>query len=342
MESQNNLKYIDLFAGIGGFRLAMNDLGHDCVFSSEWDKDAQIVYKDNFGEQPEGDITKIPANSIPKHDVLCAGFPCQAFSISGKQKGFEDTRGTLFYDIARIAEYHQPKYLFLENVQNLEKHNYGKTLKTILNTLEKINYDVFYSVLNASFFGVPQARKRIYFIAVRKDFKCETFHFPSPTYEKITLHDIILTDKATSKLRIKRNDISLKKNRISFKDIKEHLKPIRIGHVNKAGQGERIYHEFGHAITLSAYGGGVGAKTGLYNINGYVRKLDPHECKRLMDFPKDFKLPNNPNIAYKQFGNSVVVSMISRIFSEVMNTIECKKESKMLKSETMLRECIAV
>ena len=156
-------KYIDLFAGIGGFRLALDSFGAKCVFTSEWDKYCKEVYYDNFNEYPNGDITKIEVNEIPKHDIVCAGFPCQAFSISGKRKGFDDTRGTLFFDIARIADFHKPKVMILENVKNIRKIDGGKTLKKILDVLEKdLNYLVYHKILVGNDFGVPQKRERVF------------------------------------------------------------------------------------------------------------------------------------------------------------------------------------
>ena len=168
MKKSNNIKFIDLFAGIGGFRIALESLGAKCIFTSEWDKFASITYKNNFGEQPSGDITKIEANKIPAHDVLCGGFPCQAFSISGKQNGFSDTRGTLFFEIARIISYHKPKVLLLENVKNLAKHNNCKTINKILRVLDNLGYTSFFEVLNASYYGVPQARERLFIVSFRK------------------------------------------------------------------------------------------------------------------------------------------------------------------------------
>ncbi|MDD4874654.1 MAG: DNA cytosine methyltransferase, partial [Dehalococcoidales bacterium] len=179
--------FIDLFAGIGGFRIALESLGGKCVFTSEWDKYAAVTYKANFRDEPAGDITKIEAKDIPPHDVLCGGFPCQAFSISGKQNGFSDTRGTLFFDIARIADFHKPKVLFLENVRNLARHDNCKTLSTILRVLRSIGYDPFFEILNASYYGVPQARERIYFVCFRKDLGVKKFEFPKPTHKPICL-----------------------------------------------------------------------------------------------------------------------------------------------------------
>src|ERR1035437_6714939 len=184
--------FIDLFSGIGGFREALQQLGGNCVFSSECDNDAQDVYERNFNERPFGDITKILENTIPIHDVLCAGFPCQSFSISGNRKGFEDkTRGTLFYDIIRITKYHQPKVLFLENVKNIITHSGGTTLKIILSSLDEIGYNVSYKVINASEFGVPQARERVYFICTRKDLGDIKFEFPTPQKELVYLIDYL-------------------------------------------------------------------------------------------------------------------------------------------------------
>ena len=162
------LKFIDLFAGIGGFHLALSSFGAKCVFSSEWDTYAKKVYENNFGIKPKGDITKIIEQDIPSHEILCAGFPCQAFSISGKQNGFNDTRGTLFFEIVRIADYHNPSILLLENVSNFEKHDNGRTLNVVLENLKKLNYNVFYQVLNSSFFGVPKQEKEFILYVLKK------------------------------------------------------------------------------------------------------------------------------------------------------------------------------
>ena len=317
--------FIDLFAGIGGFRIALESLGGKCVFTSEWDKYAAATYKANFGEEPAGDITKIDAKDIPSHDVLCAGFPCQAFSISGKQNGFNDTRGTLFFDIARIADYHKPKVLFLENVRNLAKHDSCKTLNTILRVLRKIGgigYDPFFEVLNASQYGVPQARERIFFVCFRKDLSVKNFEFPKPIDKQICLKDIAESLSETKNFKVDRDDIKFTKDMHIKPDMFGNypLKPIRIGIINKGGQGERIYSECGHAITLSAYGGGAAGKTGAYLIDGKVRQLSPRECLRCLGFPEWFRFPKDMSIhqAYKQCGNSVVMPVVKYIFEEVL------------------------
>ena len=187
-------KFIDLFAGIGGFRIAMQNLGGKCVFTSEWDKEAQKTYRANFGEVPFGDITKEETKRfIPDgFDVLCAGFPCQAFSIAGKRGGFEDTRGTLFFDVAEIIKRKKPKAIFLENVKGLRNHDKGKTLETILNVLRN---DLGYfvpepQILNAKDFGVPQNRERIFIVGFRKDLGIDEFEYPKPSGKKVTIADI--------------------------------------------------------------------------------------------------------------------------------------------------------
>lgn len=319
--SLSEYKFIDLFAGIGGFHYALSSFGATCVFSSEWDKYASETYKINFKIEPKGDITQINEIDIPNHDILCGGFPCQAFSISGKRKGFEDTRGTLFFDIARIANYHNPKVLFLENVKNLVKHDDGKTLATIVKTLEDLNYSVFTKVFNASNFGLPQNRERIYIVAFNNNkIKSKNFKFPTPTNERVCLEHILEEEPKNAKI-ILRDDIEIYKTykieNSLFGELELLNKPIQIGKVNKGGQGERIYHSLGHAITLSAYGGGVGSKTGLYLINEKIRKLSPRECARVQGFPDDFILNDADGQSYKQFGNSVSINVLQNIILEI-------------------------
>jgi DNA (cytosine-5)-methyltransferase 1 len=315
------IKFIDLFCGIGGFHEALKNKKTECVFSSEWDKDCQKIYNENFGITPEGDITKINEKDIPKHDLLCAGFPCQAFSISGKQKGFEDTRGTLFFDVARIVKYHKPKVVFLENVKNFETHDEGKTLKTVQVTMDNLGYNFYHKVINSSNYGVPQNRPRIYMVAFLKKLKVNNFIFPKPLNENIPLKDLLLPDNKIEEFKIKRKDIVITK-KIIQKDIfgSYPSKPIRIGTVGKGGQGERIYDPRGHAIALTAYGGGIGSKTGLYFINGKIRKLTPRECARVSGYPDSFKISDSKTIAYKQFGNTVVVKVINLIFKQILKT----------------------
>lgn len=328
-----NFTFIDLFAGIGGFRLALQSFGAKCVFSSEIDEYAKQTYQENFNEEPLGDITKIAENDIPNHDILCAGFPCQPFSISGKQKGFEDTRGTLFFDIARIVKAKQPKILLLENVKNLKNHDKGRTLKVIISTLNELNYDVYYDVLNSCHFNVPQNRERLYFVCFRKDLNIKNFNFLKSISLTKVVKDVLLNENDISNkeeiegLIVNRSDIVLNQKRIQDIELQQvnngnntiiHNKPIRIGYIGKGGQGERIYHINGIAVTLLANGGGVFSKTGGYLVNGKCRKLHPRECARLMGFPDDFKLHHSSTQALKQLGNSIVVDVLQHILLEVV------------------------
>lgn len=312
--------FIDLFAGIGGFRIALESLGAKCVYSNEWDLPAQKVYASNFGDVPEGDITKVDENSIPEHDILCAGFPCQAFSISGKQRGFEDSRGTLFFDVARIVKAKKPKIVFMENVKNFASHDNGRTLSVVKATMEELGYTFYYKVLNAVNYGVPQKRERIYMVCFRNDLKVDSFEYPKPF--KLTRHveDFLLDEEYVKNLYVDRPDTYYN----GTEDNQYSDKSIRLGIINKGGQGERIYSTKGIAITLSAYGGGVFAKTGGYLVNGKPRKLHPRECARIMGYPDTYKIAQSDNQAYKQFGNSVVIDVLQLIAKEIGQAIEKK------------------
>lgn len=307
-------KFIDLFAGLGGFRIALESLGAKCVYSNEWDKAVCEVYKDNFGDYPDGDITKVDEKKIPDHDILCAGFPCQAFSISGNQRGFEDSRGTLFFDVARIVKEKKPKVVFMENVKNFASHDNGKTLSVVKNTMEQLGYSFFYKVLNAKDYGIPQKRERIYMVCFREDMRVEDFQYPHKINLTKHVEDYLIKDeKEVSNLWIERKDMQMK----AIPDDKYSCKPIRLGTVNKGGQGERIYSIKGTAITLSANGGGVFAKTGGYYINGKTRRLHPRECARIMGYPDSYIICQSQNQAYKQFGNSVVIDVLQCIAAEI-------------------------
>lgn len=319
-----NWRFIDLFSGIGAFNLALESFGAKRVFSCDIDRNANKIYYDNFRDIPSGDIKKIQAKDIPDHDILCAGFPCQSFSISGKMKGFEDPRGVLFFDIARIADEKKTKILILENVKHLARLNNGKVLKDIIQILENIGYQVFFKILNSAFFGLPQKRERIFFVCVRNDYKkISKFDFPDRAAKFRILKDILENRKDLDNYIIQRKDIFLFKDKIEqltlFK--KKYLKPIKVGIINKGGQGERIYHPSGTAITLSSQGGGAASKTGAYYVDGLVRKLTPRECARLMGFPDDFKLDVSDNIAYKLIGNSAPVDVIQYIAIEIIKQI---------------------
>lgn len=309
--------FIDLFAGIGGFHLALSSMGGRCVYASEWDTYAQKVYQANFDILPDGDITKVDESIIPDHDILCAGFPCQAFSISGKQRGFNDSRGTLFFDVARIVRAKRPKVVFLENVKNFASHDNGQTLKVVRTIMTELGYSFDAKVLNAVDYGIPQKRERIYMVCFREDIDHSNFRFPVPFRLTRHVEDYLLPDSETQHLVVTRDDIVYN----GVEDNRYSSKSLRLGIVNKGGQGERIYSTKGIAITFSAYGGGVFAKTGGYLVNGSPRKLHPRECARLMGYPDTFKIADKPTQAYKQLGNSVVVDVLQYILLEIHRTL---------------------
>lgn len=311
----DKLKFIDLFCGIGGFRVALEKYGLECVFSSDIDRYAQDSYYKNFKEKPNGDITEISEKKIPNHDVLCAGFPCQSFSISGKQAGIKDSRGRLFYEIIRISNYHKPKILLLENVKNILTVDNGNVIKTIEAKLDEIGYKVKKHILNSSYFGVPQSRERVYFVAVRKDYSevLNNYKEPKITMKKIFLENI-LEKNPSEHLFVKRDDTFISKKE---KNIENDFKPIRVGIINKGGQGERIYSPKGHAITLSAYGGGAGARTGLYYTEDRrVRRLSINECKKIMGFSTNHVVSEGIQ-GYQQLGNAVIPNMIGYIWKNL-------------------------
>ena len=338
-------EFIDLFAGIGGFRVAGQKAGGRCVFTSEWDPYARKAYFINFGQFPFGDITAFTKSEdkldeIPKHKVLCGGFPCQAFSISGLQRGFKDPRGSLFFEIYKIAKFHRPEILFLENVKNFARHDNGDTFKAVKGMLEKtmpsetnqeVGYRVSSVVLNASDFGAPTKRERIYIVAVRNDLaKSEEkwaewvkllsnlgkTNGAKPKYLEDIVGPLKESDPLWKKVFVNR---PAKFGRNKNREIENAIKPIRIGTFGKGGQGERIYSTKGHAITFSAYGGGVASKTGAYLIDGKPRKLTPAECAEAMGFKgMDVSTKDVPLLQrYKQFGNSVVVNVVEAIFTEI-------------------------
>ena len=320
-----NMTFIDLFAGLGGFRLSLESLGAKCVYSNEWNEHAQKVYAENFGDIPEGDITQVDENTIPDHDILCAGFPCQAFSISGKQRGFNDSRGTLFFDVARIIKAKKPKIVFMENVKNFATHDGGKTLGVVKATMEELGYQFNQKVLNAVDYGVPQKRERIYMICFRNDLNVSDFSYPKPFELEKHVEDFLLRDEnIVQNLYVERPDIYYN----DVEDNKYSNKSIRLGTVNKGGQGERIYSTKGIAITLSAYGGGVFSKTGGYMINGRPRKLHPRECARIMGYPDTYKISRSANQAYQQFGNSVVIDVLQLISIEIGKTMKRVNQSE--------------
>lgn len=304
--------FIDLFCGIGGFRQALECVGGTCVFSCDKNKNARLTYQANYGDTPTGDITKIDAKDIPPFDVLCGGFPCQSFSLAGKQRGFADPRGQMIFEIIRIAEYHKSKILFLENVDNLAKNDNGNTLKVILTLLEGIGYDVHYKVLKASDYGCATIRKRIYFVCIRKDLHAN-FDFPEPFESDVAVEDYLDQDVD--------EHYFLNLDSVTFykPDTTERVKnTYRMGYIGNIGQGRRVYSIKGHCPTFVCTSRGPAGGTESYCINGRVRKLTPDECKRIMGYPEDFTFPVPEARAYEQIGNTVCVPVLKAIAHQIV------------------------
>ncbi len=301
-------KFIDLFAGIGGIRLGFEFHGGKCVFSSEWDNHAQDTYEANFGERPDGDITKIEPNDIPDHDILLGGFPCQAFSICGEQKGFSDTRGTLFFNIEQILRVKKPYAFMLENVKNIKSHDKGRTFKTILEHLEGLGYFIHHTVLNSLDFGVPQKRERTIIVGFKENI---SFTFPKPLGIMSNLEDILEKDENIEKKHFVSEDI--KKKRMA--KVKPNYPIPSIWHENKSGNISALKY----SCALRA-----GASYNYLVVNG-IRRLTPRELLRLQGFPDTFKIVVPYMQIRKQTGNSVSVPVIKAVAEEMLKSIKNKK-----------------
>ncbi|MCK9451466.1 MAG: DNA (cytosine-5-)-methyltransferase [Bacteroidales bacterium] len=312
--------FIDLFAGIGGFRIPLQELGGKCVFSSEFNQHAQRAYELNFGEVPFGDITKLDINIVPKHNILCAGFPCQPFSISGKMKGFEDTRGTLIYHVFEIIEKRKPEVVLLENVKHLVYHDKKRTLATIVQHLEDLGYKVSKKVLNASDFGVPQNRERIIIIGHRE----KVFDFSKIKKQaKPVLKDFLDTKNDFEYLDEPYTILKDQKRQVSglifagYRNKTIRKAGVRPGteHLSRVHkQPNRIYSTEGVHPALPSQ-----ESSGRFWIwhEKKVRKLTIEECYRIMGFPKNFKMIYNRGELYKQIGNSVAIPMINAVAEQI-------------------------
>jgi DNA (cytosine-5)-methyltransferase 1 len=302
--------FIDLFAGIGGIRLGFEKFKGECVFTSEWDKYSQITYQVNFGDVPNGDITKTDVKDIPKHDILLGGFPCQPFSNAGLKQGFDDTRGTLFFDVARIIEHRKPAMILLENVKGFVNHDKGRTMKIVTETLEELGYNVFYKVLNARDFGIPQNRERIYIVGInKKKLGSIGFKFPEPTYKPTKVGDILeskVDDKYT----------------LSNKLWQGHKRRLKEHRAKGNGFGYSLFDQNSrYTSTISARYYKDGSEILIEQKNKNPRKLTPREAARLQGFPESFKIPVSDTQAYRQFGNSVAVPVISAIAKEMIKVL---------------------
>jgi DNA (cytosine-5)-methyltransferase 1 len=351
-KQSSEFKFIDLFAGIGGIRLPFQKLGGECVFTSEWDKFAQKTYLANFGEMPDGDITKIKAADIQNHDILLGGFPCQAFSQAGLKKGFSDTRGTMFFEIQRILVEKRPKAFLLENVKQLRGHDKGRTLKTIEAILrgefeqevpddvplseearhalsEKLNYWVDYKVFRAGDFGSPQNRERVFIVGFDKDVFSEAdintmFKWPEPPKTPTRVGDI-LEDL---------NSVDDEKDRFTISD------RLWEGHKKRKEQHKEKGNGFGYSLftadseytnTLSAryYKDGSEILIDQSETGKNPRKLTPRECARLQGFPEEFIVDAvSQGQIYKQFGNSVCVKVVEAVAQSIVKVLNIKKKHR--------------
>ena len=280
--------YIDLFAGIGGFHIAMDNLGGKCVFVSEWDKNCRKTYYENFKNTDReifennrfaGDITKVDPYMIPDHDVLCAGFPCQPFSQAGQKKGFEDTRGTLFFNVADIIKIKKPKAIFLENVRGLFTHDNGKTFEIIKNTILELGYNLHYKIIKASDYNVPQHRPRLFIICFKNNIDDSMFKFPLP--------------------------IPLQKN------------------MSWVFDGAEVNKEIGFTLRVGGKNSQINDRRNWdgYIVNGIERRISPKEGKRMQGFPEDFIFPVSNSTAMKQLGNSVAIPAIQLVGNQMINVI---------------------
>ena len=340
--------FIDLFAGIGGIRLPFQQLNGKCLFSSEWDKFAIKTYASNYGELPNGDITKILTNQIPSHDILLAGFPCQAFSQAGLKRGFTDTRGTMFFEIQRILAAKQPKAFLLENVKQLKGHDKGKTLKTILEILrgenkqdlpqdypvsdevrksmnKKLNYAVDFRVLRANNFGIPQKRERIYIVGFNRDY----FKNANKLDKKIEeMFSYLEQKKSVTRLGdvLEENSKVEEKYTISDRLLAGHIRRRKEHKIKGNGFGYSLFNTespFCNTISARYYKDGSEILIDQSDINKNPRKLTPRECARIQGFPDEFNVSAVSDVQiYKQFGNSVSVPVIRSLSKEMLKILD--------------------
>jgi DNA (cytosine-5)-methyltransferase 1 len=306
--------FIDLFAGIGGIRIALQNAGAHCVFSSEWDKAAAATYEHAFGERPLGDITQIDSDQIPQHDILAGGFPCQAFSILGDKRGFADTRGTLFFEVERILRDKQPQALLLENVRHLVKHDSGRTFDVILTKLRGLGYRVEWRILNALDFGLPQKRERVIIVGFRSGRALEHFQWPQPTSKRAELKDLLQEDKDVDDQHWASDAVqSSVKKRLQGKPLPP--KPW-ICHENKSGN----ISPLPYSCALRA-----GASYNYLLVNG-ERRLTPRENLNLQGFPPEYPLVGPASAVRRQAGNSVPVPMIEAVAKVLVEALHASAE----------------
>ncbi len=312
-----SFKFIDLFCGLGGFRLAFEENGGECVFSSDIDEHAQKTYEINFAEKPAGDITKIEAKDIPSHDILCAGFPCQPFSTAGRRFGFDDTRGTLFFDVARILKEKKPMCFILENVKGLTNHDKGNTLNTILSTLDEIGYDYKYEVLNAKNYNVPQNRERWYCIGIKKNMGIDISNFNFPAHEELKTKLLNIIESHIDSTEYIASE-SCERNIKTFIEKKSiEVTPHTLAYDIRPSRCHFVKGDVSNCLTAKMGTGGSNVAV----VISQNRKLTERECLRLMGFPDNYKIGKGYQ-AYKQIGNSVVVPVISKLAKELVRLVD--------------------
>ena len=321
------MKYFSMFSGVGGFELAIQKAipNAECIGYSEIDKYAIRTYEEHYrGHKNYGDITKIRPEELPDFDMLCGGFPCQAFSIAGKRRGFEDTRGTLFFDIMRIAKVKRPKIMLLENVKGLLNHNKGETMQVLISSLDELGYDVQWMVLNGKFFGVPQNRERVFFIcSIRGSSRPEVLPFTESNREVNGTHPTEnISDGESERTNAIDEDyaICVTGQQREASRTTNHIKMMQLN--NGESQGNRVYHPNGISQTLAGQAGGKGAKTGLYQVeNMKIRRLTPVECERLMSWPDRHTIGSDTQ-RYKQCGNGVISNCVEAIMIKLKPYLE--------------------
>ena len=308
--------FVDFFGGVGGFHIGLARCGLRCVFACERDWRCRAAYLVNYGILPAGDIHKVAADAVPTHTIASYGLPCQAWSRSGSQGGVGDPRGVLHREMLRMVGHHKPRVVLVENVPQFRTLNDGPAFREIVQALEGWGYAVHHAVLNASGYGVPQNRERLYIVAIRRDVVIQPFRFPEPKEANVELVSVLeppeqAVHAATTIKKYRR--VAPKK--IRWDRIGTGL--IKLGDVRDNSQGDRVYSPRGHSVTLTASSGGGGAGMGLYDVSGVVRRLTPREASRCMSFPEEFRLVFAPRVACSQLGNAVVANVVEAIMRQV-------------------------
>ncbi len=336
----NNIKkftFIDFFAGIGGFRKGLEGIGGDCIFSSEIDKQCELTYRENFGEDfSHYDISTLDENKVPKSDIICAGFPCQPFSIAGNRSGFNDIRSNVFFDLMRIVKKTKPKVVFLENVPNLKTHDKGKSFNLILSELESAGYTHYNEVLDSKFFNIPQSRKRVYIIAFRNDLNITEFNFTKKNDKIVTIRDILIQndnsipisekwenyiDLYTNKKKLAEIKFNVPKTRkiLERKDIDADIKDC-IFQIRSSGIRALSLDKPFPTFAVSVSGGGAMIPV----LSKEKRHLSLREIARIMGYPDSYIFPVSRTNAIKQLSNSVCPPIIESIGKDIINTIQLK------------------